>query len=110
LCKACFSICSGLRDIRISKFVYAQDWILAILKEIVQDCTSSLVQDWIFLYPAIYLDKYFIFPDSEKMAKFKCYNYPTASNNLHDIVHHHVKNHKAFILKVKEKNFGGKIR
>ena len=48
LCEACLSICSGLRDIGISKFVYVQDWILAILTEIVQDWTPILVQDWIF--------------------------------------------------------------
>jgi hypothetical protein len=69
LCEACFSICSGSRDIRIFKFVYVQDWILAILTEIVLDWTSSLVQDWIFLYHAIDTDRYFIFTDSEKMAK-----------------------------------------
>jgi hypothetical protein len=37
------------------------------------------------------------------MAKFKCFYCPTASNNLEDIVDHHVKDHKAFKLKVKEK-------
>ena len=81
-----------------------QDWILAILTEIVQDWTSSLVQDWIFLYHAIH----FIFPDSEKMAKFKCYYCPTASSNLQDIVDHPVKDHKAFKLKVKEKTLEDK--
>ena len=80
-----------------------QDWILAILTEIVQDWTSSLVQDWIFLYHAIYINLYFIFPDSEKMAKFKCYYCPTASSNLQDIGDHHVKDHKAFTLKIKVK-------
>ena len=101
LCEACFSICSGSKDITIFKFVYVQDWILAILTEIVhdrsssfvQDWTSSLVQDWIFLYHAIDIDLDFIFPDSEKMAKFKCYYCPTASSNLQDIVDHHVKHH-----------------
>ena len=76
-----------------------QDWILAILTEIVLDWTPSLVQDWIFLYHAIH----FIFPDSEKMAKFKCYYCPTASSNLQDIGDHHVKDHKAFTLKIKVK-------
>jgi hypothetical protein len=76
-----------------------QDWILAILTEIVQDWTSSLVQDWIFLY----IDLYFIFPDSEKMAKFKCYYCPTASSKIQDILDHHVKDHKAFKLKIKVK-------
>jgi hypothetical protein len=51
------------------KFVYVQDWILAILTDIVLDWTSSLDQDWIFLYYAIHIDLYFIFLDSEKMAK-----------------------------------------
>jgi hypothetical protein len=69
LCEACLSICSGSRDIRISKFVYVQDWILAILTEIVLDWAHSLVQDWIFLYHVIHIDLYFIFPDSDKMAK-----------------------------------------
>ena len=81
-----------------------QDWILAILTEIVRDWTPNLVQDWIFLYHAIH----FIFPDSEKMAKFKCYYCPTASNNLQDIADHHVKDHKAFKLKVKEKTLEDK--
>jgi hypothetical protein len=92
-----------------------QDWILAILTEIVLDWTSSLVQDWIFLYRAtdIDLDLYFIFPDSEKMVQFKCYYCPTASSNLQDIVDHHVKDHKAFKLKIKKKegklNFDDRI-
>jgi hypothetical protein len=76
LCEACFSICSGSRDIRIFKFVYVQDWTLAILTEIVLDWTSSLVQDWILLYHAI--DIYFLFTDFEKMAQIKCYYCPTA--------------------------------
>jgi hypothetical protein len=80
-----------------------QDWILAILKEIVQDWTSNLVQDWIILYHAIDRDLYIMFPDSEKMAKFKCYYCPTASSNLQDIVDHHVKDHKALKLKIKVK-------
>jgi hypothetical protein len=37
------------------------------------------------------------------VAKLKSYYHPTASNNLQDIVDHHVKDHKAFKLKVKEK-------
>jgi hypothetical protein len=49
-----------------------------------------------------------MFPDSEKMAKFKCYNYPTAFNNLQDTVHHHVKNYTAFTSMVKEKILEGK--
>jgi hypothetical protein len=73
------------------------------LTEIVLDWTSSLVQDWISLYHAIHIDLYFIFPDSEKMAQFKCYNCPTASKNLQDIVDHPVKDHKTFKSKVKEK-------
>jgi hypothetical protein len=104
LCTACFSICSGSSGIRILKIVYVQDWILAILTEIVLDWTSSLVQDCIFLYYAIHIDLYFIFPDSEKIAKFKCYYCPTVSSNLQDIVDHHVKDHKAF-----RKDFGGLI-
>jgi hypothetical protein len=45
------------------------------------------------------------------MAKFKCYYCPTASSNLHvqDIVDHHVKDHKAFKLKVKEKTLEEKL-
>jgi hypothetical protein len=65
----------------------------------VLDWTSSLVQDWIFSYHAAHIDLYFIFPDFDKRAK--C-NATTASNNLQDLVHHYVKDHKAFKLKVKE--------
>ena len=42
------------------------------------------------------------------MAKFKCYYCPTASNNLQDIADHHVRDHKAFKLKVKEKTLEDK--
>jgi hypothetical protein len=52
----------------------------------------------------ITIDLYFIFPNSAKMAKFKCYYCPTASSNLQDIVDQYVKDHKAFKIKVKEKN------
>jgi hypothetical protein len=42
------------------------------------------------------------------MAKFKRYYCLTASNHLQDIVDHHVKDHKAFKSKVKEKTLEGK--